>query len=310
MANDKLLSAYNNLNEALANKRVNKDLVMQLADGLESDLGLTYKVKPFQFTSELTEVGLLQAFELSSYAKYNIEEMNYKNSKEVYDKTKNLVIGFIKMYKDRISSFDANTEVIEKLINFYENQAVADYVVGSDGSLLESKREEKATLRFRKYDIKVFLESLESTDDSSYLTKLLEDISNNEETYYPFLNLMMNIINKPVDSDGPGYGYVDNAFNVVGRPLYAVDIINTIVTNTYLIELENILDSTLMYFYDIWYGQDTINELSTADEISKHKEKALESLDSRAQILNCFNDEYGIKIFTFMIKIIYSKNKA
>lgn len=313
MGMEKILSAYNNLNEALKNNKVNKALVMDLADGLQSETGSTYKVRPFQFSEEMTEVGLLQAEALSEYAKRTIESLNHKYSKEVFNKSKNIVMNFVKMYRDRLRDYDANTEIVEKMKNYFENQAVADYAISSDGSILESKSENKYIFRFHKWNVEVFTESLSLIENNDSLSKMLEDITNFEDSspYSPFLNLIMNLLNI-IDSTVKSQNYYssnDSKFLVVGKPVYVVDIIDGIVNNALLEAFEGILSDMLQRFYEAYGNQESINGLSRADEISKDKEKVIESLDTPTKLLNCFNDEYGVIAFTFLLKLIYSKKK-
>lgn len=306
---DKVLLAYANLNEALSNNRVNKTLVLDLADGLENDLGLTCKVKPFQFSDDLTEVGLLQAEALSSYAKNAIENLNYKNSKEIYDNTKSIIVRFLKMYNDIKKNYSANVEVVDKLINYYENQAMSEFTVADDGSLLESVSENKSILKFSGWNSHFLIDILKSVDNNEQLLRSLEEICNkdkedNNNSYSPFLNLLMNLIGKLEVENHKSVN-----LSVVGKPVYAVDIINSIVNDTFSKELENILDSVLSYFYSAYYGQEEMNILHKAEEVSADKEKVLEEQNTNVQILNCFNDRHGLQIFTFLIKLIYSNKK-
>lgn len=309
---DKVLLAYQNLNEALSNNKVNKKLILDLADGLESDLGLSYKVKPFQFSDELSEVGLLQAESISDFAKQNILELNYKNSKEVYENTKSIITNFNKFFKDIKNKYEINSELVDKVTNYYANQAINDYVVGSDGSLLESKNENKAVLILKGWHSNFLIEILNDTiEDNQNFLDNLKEISEIEDKYSPFLNLIANIIDSKTVEKTNDYSYISNSyrFGAVGKKLYGIDIVTAIVNDTLFKEIELLSTEVLNRFYGAYYGQETINELKDADKISTEKENLINEIDLVSKISNCFSDPDGIKVITFLIKIIYSKEK-
>lgn len=296
----KLEEAYANLNEALSNKRVNKSLVTDVIDSLEGE----YKVKTFMFSDELSDIGLEQALKLNNYALDRLKSLNYENSKEVFDKTKGKVTGFIKYFMEVKKEYEVNNDVYEHMTNYYNNKAVSEYFVGDDDIITKLNSEgKKALLEFYSSDIQSIQEAINKGDRTNLINKLEDIVEDYQQTkYFPFLVFINGIVDVSPDDERYMRYYTVN--QVIGKPIYPIDIIGYIVNESFLQALEKVLSFTLDKFYNFYCSDDTLKDLHHLEQLDDEEFKSLTSVTS---ILNVFQDNDGIEIFKFFVELIYSK---
>ena len=316
---DRSIEAILNLGEALRNNRVNRELIKEVATGLENDISSAINYKEYKFSNELSSVGLEDA-KVYLYEAFDlVKDHSYRNNSEL---TKKLTQA-LRNLSDRIKSItkrEINNTLVDKLLHYYNSEAKIKYEISEEDEALnkftsaEDNRDADIDLyRQSGYLISIINEN-EDMSNSKRDTLLydLEHLSTRETSitirnpFYPFLSFVLNLNKDKLNMEW----YMSSMINV-STNIPAVEIINNIINNIFCGLIDKMADDMLSYYTRKYFDVSDLEKTKALIERSeKITEEELVFLKADAALMNVFLQDgkaSGLDIFIFFLEMIYSK---
>ena len=316
---DRSIEAILNLGEALRNNRVNRELIKEVATGLENDISSAINYKEYKFSNELSSVGLEDA-KVYLYEAFDlVKDHSYRNNSEL---TKKLTQA-LRNLSDRIKSItkrEINNTLVDKLLHYYNSEAKIKYEISEEDEALnkftsaEDNRDADIDLyRQSGYLISIINEN-EDMSNSKRDTLLydLEHLSTRETNitirnpFYPFLSFVLNLNKDKLNMEW----YMSSMINV-STNIPAVEIINNIINNIFCGLIDKMADDMLSYYTRKYFDVSDLEKTKALIERSeKITEEELVFLKADAALMNVFLQDgkaSGLDIFIFFLEMIYSK---
>lgn len=316
---DRSIEAILNLGEALRNNRVNRELIKEVATGLESDISSAINYKEYKFSNELSSVGLEDA-KVYLYEAFDlVKDHSYRNNSEL---TKKLTQA-LRNLSDRIKSItkrEINNTLVDKLLHYYNSEAKIKYEISEEDEALnkftaaEDNRDADIDLyRQSGYLISIINENEDmSSSKRDNLLYDLEHLSTRETNiatrnlFYPFLSFVLNL-----NKDKLNMEWYMSSMNNVSTNIPAVEVINNIINNIFCGLIDKMADDMLSYYTRKYFDVSDLEKTKALVERSeKITEEELVFLKADAALMNVFLQDgkvSGLDIFIFFLEMIYSK---
>lgn len=316
---DRSIEAILNLGEALRNNRVNRELIKEVAIGLESDISSAINYKEYKFSNELSSVGLEDA-KVYLYEAFDlVKDHSYRNNGEL---TKKLTQA-LRNLSDRIKSItkrEINNTLVDKLLHYYNSEAKVMYEISEEEEALnkftasEDNRDADINLyRQSGYLISIINENEDmSSSRRDVLLYDLEHLSTRETNitirnpFYPFLSFVLNL-----NKDNLNMEWYMSTMTNISTNIPAVEIINNIINNIFCGLIDKMADDMLSYYTRKYFDVSDLEKTKALIERSeKITEEELVFLKADAALMNVFLQDgkvSGLDIFIFFLEMIYSK---
>ena len=316
---DRSIEAILNLGEALRNNRVNRELIKEVATGLESDISSAINYKEYKFSNELSSVGLEDA-KVYLYEAFDlVKDHSYRNNSEL---TKKLTQA-LRNLSDRIKSItkrEINNTLVDKLLHYYNSEAKIKYEISEEDEALnkftaaEDNRDADIDLyRQSGYLISIINENEDmSSSKRDNLLYDLEHLSTRETNiatrnlFYPFLSFVLNL-----NKDKLNMEWYMSSMNNVSTNIPAIEVINNIINNIFCGLIDKMADDMLSYYTRKYFDVSDLEKTKALVERSeKITEEELVFLKADAALMNVFLQDgkvSGLDIFIFFLEMIYSK---
>lgn len=322
----KSTQALLSLHEALVNNKTSRELIKNVAVGLESDFSKTIEFKEYQFSNELSSVGLENA-EITFYTAFDlVKGFAYDNTKAKVKAVQQMLHSLLNRINDITNNNELNNQLVDKLLSYYNNEAKRSYFI--EDVVDENNPHADALHKFvskdleHDADIDLYRQAREIIDlikndenmdsyNKDDLLSLLEYLSVERKTnsFYSFLSFILNL-NK---NDKISAEFISESITKISTNVPAVNIINNIIQENFKASIENFADSSSGYFTDKYFGVSDIEQTGKAIEKAEgmHREQLLwlESENALLDMLLQDGKDSGLDIFLFFIKLIYSKKK-
>ena len=317
---DRSIEAILNLGEALRNNRVNRELIKEVATGLENDISSAINYKEYKFSNELSSVGLEDA-KVYLYEAFDlVKDHSYRNNSEL---TKRLTQA-LRNLSDRIKSItekrEVNSTLVDKLLHYYNSEAKIKYEISEEEEALnkftaaEDNRDADIDLyRQSGYLISIIKENEDmSSSKRDALLYDLEHLSTRETNitirnpFYPFLSFVLNL-----NKDKLNMEWYMSSIDNVSTNIPAIEVINNIINNIFCGLIDKMADDILSYYTRKYFDVSDLEKTKALVERSeKITEEELVFLKADAALMNVFLQDgkvSGLDIFIFFLEMIYSK---
>jgi len=200
------------LHDALVNNKTSKELIRNVAVGLENDISKTIEFKEYQFSNDLSSVGLESA-EVAFYTALDlVREHSYGNNKTKTKLVQQLFANLLNKINDIVNNNELNNQLVDKILNYYNNDAKMSYplVAINDENNPNGDVLHKFTTKKSEHDIDInlyrqasnliqFIKDDENMDSycKDNLLNVLESLSVESKTncFYSFLSFILNLNN-------------------------------------------------------------------------------------------------------------------